>query len=107
MAANADEKPGSKQIYTRSLQTNLMRKKEQLASIKRRVRQARKAGRIGISEQLRNAEQHADSTLATAEVKFQQLNDAAEESWQELQSDVDQAWEDFSHSVKALVARFS
>ncbi len=107
MAANAEEKSGIRQTYTSSLKANLKRKKEQLAYIKRKVSKARAAGRIEISEQLRNAEKLADSALATVEVKFQQLSDAGDDTWEDLKFSVDMAWEDLSHSVKALVARFS
>lgn len=107
MIANADEKPSSKQVYASSLEANLMRKKEQLAYIKRKVRQAESAGRIGISEQLRNAEKLADSALATAEGELRQLQDASEDSWEELKPSVAMAWEELSRSTKAIVARFS
>lgn len=107
MAAYAEDKSGIRQMYTGSLKTNLKRKKEQLAYMKRKISQARTAGRIEISEQLRNAEKLADRSLATAEVKFQQLCDAGDDTWEDLKLAVDIAWEDLSHSVRDLFARFS
>lgn len=107
METSTDARQVSKDAYIRTYEAKLSLKRAQLWSIKQKVQKAAAAGRIGVSEQLRNAERGADTALATAEAKLQQLGDASDDSWERLTFESNIAWEDLARSLKVIVGRFS
>ena len=107
MATDASAKSTSRPVYIQSFERKLIHKQTQLEYIKRKIKRAAGAGRIGPSEQLRNAEKRADSALASVNERLQHLKDASDDSWEQLKNGIDMAWDDLSQSIKEIVYRFS
>ena len=92
--------------YTREVEAILAQKKTKLEHVKEKIEYAVIAGRITVSEPLRNAERQADCHLATAQAQFEHLKSANDDQWEALRAVVDAACEDLSQSIKMIVARF-